>query len=141
MSGWSWQPIETAPENESVLIFIPNAEHYGHGVYRGMLVNFGTRKHWDANAVSMGRSLGPDRAPTHWMPLPPAPATTEYVNRPCRSAERRALEIAVKALGEIGGKGRGSDGQFLMSHQACAAAARIALRKIEALVPGIGGER
>src|SRR6185312_5594535 len=38
----TWRPIETAPRNESVLIFIPNCEHYGHGVYRGMLVDMGT---------------------------------------------------------------------------------------------------
>jgi hypothetical protein len=68
-----WRPIETAPENESILIYIPNCEHYGEGVYRGMLANMGTGQHWSANAVSMGRSLGPDTWPTHWMPLPEPP--------------------------------------------------------------------
>lgn len=72
-----WRPIAEAPENESVLIFIPHAEHYGPGIYRGMLVNMGTGAHWDSNAVSMGRSLGPDRAPTHFRPLPPPPAQEE----------------------------------------------------------------
>ena len=41
----SWQSIETAPRNDSVLIFIPNAEHYGPGIYRGMLVDMGTGPH------------------------------------------------------------------------------------------------
>jgi len=68
-----WQPIETAPKNESVLIFIPNAEHYGPGIYRGMLVDMGTGPHWDANALHMGRSCGWGNQPTHWMPLPEPP--------------------------------------------------------------------
>lgn len=68
-----WRPIETAPENESVLIYIPNCEHYGAGVYRGMLINMGTGRHWSANAVAMGRDLGGDLLPTHWMPLPESP--------------------------------------------------------------------
>lgn len=68
-----WRPIETARKNESVLIFIPSAEHYGPGIYRGMLVDMGTGAHWSANAVSMGRDLGRDMQPTHWMPLPKPP--------------------------------------------------------------------
>lgn len=76
-NGTAWQPIETAPKNESVLIYIPNAEHYGVGVYRGMLVDMGTGPHWSANAVAMGRDLGRDTMPTHWMPLPVPP-----VNQP-----------------------------------------------------------
>ena len=69
-----WRAIESAPKNESVLIYIPNAEHYGHGVYRGMLVDMGAGQHWSANAVAMGRDLGRDTMPTHWMPLPAPPA-------------------------------------------------------------------
>ncbi len=71
-----WQPIETAPKNVSVLIYIPNAEHYGPGIYRGMLVDMGTGPHWSANAVAMGRDLGRDTMPTHWMPLPSPPEGT-----------------------------------------------------------------
>ena len=68
-----WQPIATAPRNTSVLIFIPNAEHYGPGVYRGMLVDMGTGPHWDANALHMGGAIPWDYAPTHWMPFPEPP--------------------------------------------------------------------
>ena len=69
-----WQPISTAPKNESVLIFIPNAEHYGPGVYRGMLVDMGTGPHWSANGLHMGKDCGTHYAPTHWMPLPAPPS-------------------------------------------------------------------
>ena len=68
-----WQPIETAPTNESVLIFIPNTEHYGEGIYRGLQVDFGTGKRWSVSGLHMGRDCGPDYLPTHWQPLPAAP--------------------------------------------------------------------
>ena len=69
----SWQPIDSAPTNQAVLIYIPNAEHYGEGIYRGMLVDMGTGKRWTTTALSMGRDCGTTWQPTHWMPLPPSP--------------------------------------------------------------------
>lgn len=71
MSGW--QPIETVPTNASVLVFIPNAEHYGHGVYRAMLVDMGTGRRWHTSGLHVGRDCGPDSQPTHWQPLPEPP--------------------------------------------------------------------
>ncbi len=68
-----WQPIETAPVNQAVLIFIPNWEHYGHAVYRGMLVDMGTGKRWMSTAWASGRDLGANAQPTHWMNLPEPP--------------------------------------------------------------------
>lgn len=68
-----WMDIESAPVNQSVLIYIPNAEHYGPGIYRGMLVDMGTGKRWMTTALSMGRDCGETWSPTHWMPLPAAP--------------------------------------------------------------------
>jgi|GEM_PF-2348987 len=68
-----WQPIETAPTNASVLVFIPNAEHYGHGVYRAMLVDMGTGRRWMTTGYAIGRDCPVDGKPTHWQPLPAAP--------------------------------------------------------------------
>lgn len=65
-----WQPIETAPSNESVLIFIPRAEHYGPGVYRGLLVDMRTGPHWQVSGLHMGRDCPHDMQPTAWQPLP-----------------------------------------------------------------------
>ena len=68
-----WRQIDSAPTNQSVLIYIPNAEHYGEGIYRGMLVDMGTGKRWTTTALSMGRDCGTTWHPTHWMPLPSPP--------------------------------------------------------------------
>jgi hypothetical protein len=57
-----WQPIETAPAGERVLI--------GGGacpyVHENTLRDFGS-------AGMMWRGLGNKQQPSHWMPLPPAP--------------------------------------------------------------------
>jgi len=69
----AWQPIETAPINVSVLVFIPNAEHYGVGIYRAIHVDMGTGKRWHCTALHMGGDINPEYWPTHWMPLPEPP--------------------------------------------------------------------
>lgn len=78
MSEWQilrdWRPIESAPCNVSVLVFIPNAEHYGAGVYRGLQVDMGTGRRWMTSALSCGGDCGPHQQPTHWMPLPAPPS-------------------------------------------------------------------
>lgn len=68
-----WRDIETAPTNASVLVFIPDLEHYGPGIYRAILVDMGTGRRWHATTVAMGRDLGRDVQPTHWRPLPTPP--------------------------------------------------------------------
>lgn len=68
-----WQPIETAPTNVSILVFIPDLDHYGPGIYRAILVDMGTGRRWHATTVAMGRDLGPHDTPTHWRPLPTPP--------------------------------------------------------------------
>jgi hypothetical protein len=68
-----WQPIETAPTNVSILIFLPNWDHYGHGVYRAIHVDMGTGQRWHTTAYAMGRDLCSSMNPTHWMPLPDPP--------------------------------------------------------------------
>ena len=68
-----WQPIESAPINESVLVYLPNWDHYGPGIYRAMLVDMGTGRRWMTTAWASGRDLNADVQPTHWMSLPPRP--------------------------------------------------------------------
>jgi hypothetical protein len=69
----AWQPIETAPTNQSILIFVPTWEHYGPGIYRAILVDMGTGRHWLTTAWAIGRDLQDGYDPTHWMPLPEPP--------------------------------------------------------------------
>ena len=71
-----WQTIETAPENESILIYIPRFDHYGHGVLRAILVNMGTGRRWHSTCWHAGRDVGPEDLPTHWQPLPPPPTAS-----------------------------------------------------------------
>jgi len=69
----NWQPISTAPLNESVLIYIPNADHLGPGIYRGLKVERHGGPIWLFNTLSM--SFDPmSLAPSHWQPLPPPPS-------------------------------------------------------------------
>lgn len=71
-----WQPIETAPINESVLVYVPNAEHYGEPIYRAIKIYFEGRQsqpYWTSTAVHCGRDIAGDYQPSHWMPLPESP--------------------------------------------------------------------
>ncbi|KAB2709677.1 hypothetical protein [Brucella intermedia] len=75
VEGDGWLPIESAPTNKAIQIFIPNADYYGNeGVYAGMLVDMGTGRRWMTFGWSVSRDTGPDMLPTHWRPLPSAPS-------------------------------------------------------------------
>jgi hypothetical protein len=76
MTG-NWQPIETAPLNESVLVYIPNTEHYGDGIWRAIHVDMRAVKRWQTTGWACGRDLPSDVQPTHWMPLPEPPERVE----------------------------------------------------------------
>ena len=69
----TWQPIETAPTNVAVLVFVPDREHYGDGIYRAILVDMGTGRRWHSTGLAVGRDIDRDSPPTHWMPLPSPP--------------------------------------------------------------------
>jgi len=69
----AWQPIETAPEDECVLIFSPDARE--PGVMIGIQSTFVDAKGRDV-CTEWGdywteREI--DAEPTHWMPLPGRP--------------------------------------------------------------------
>lgn len=68
-----WQPIDTAPTNTAIQVFIPNCEYYGSAVYSGMLVDMGTGKRWMTYGWAIGRDCGVGAQPSHWKPLPEAP--------------------------------------------------------------------
>ena len=69
--------MKDCPLNQSVLFYIPNAEHYGPGIYRGMRIDMGTGERWHVSGLGMGRDLGVMDMPTAWQPLPPPPIERE----------------------------------------------------------------
>nr|DAE48928.1 MAG TPA: Protein of unknown function (DUF551) [Caudoviricetes sp.] len=75
VEGDGWMPIESAPKNKSIQIYIPNADYYGNdGVYAGILVDLGTGQRWATFGWAVARDLPPHMHPTHWRPLPSAPS-------------------------------------------------------------------
>ncbi|KQP53075.1 hypothetical protein [Methylobacterium sp. Leaf106] len=70
-----WEPIETAPRNKAIQVYVPHLDYYGNeGVYAGMLVDMGTGLRWMTFAWAMGRDMNEEVLPTHWRPLPAPPA-------------------------------------------------------------------
>jgi len=70
-----WQPIETAPSAETVLTFHKDDIYPAVAFQIGgfwMLEQEGPEDTYDRRP---GKHKALYRTPTHWMPLPPAPAT------------------------------------------------------------------
>lgn len=65
-----WQPIETAPKDETVLLFWP-ASYVGAYVTGRRYRDGGP---WKTNIDGLIETAG-GRGPTHWMPLPTPPTT------------------------------------------------------------------
>ena len=70
----TWQPIETAPEHEPILIWVPgvNRGHASAEVVIRVADSF-----WTNGGPNAGDDLYFEEAPTHWMPLPPPPQENE----------------------------------------------------------------
>lgn len=77
-AGREWQPIETAPESEPILVFSPKANRGRDScevviIYR---MEDGEIHWWTNGGANAGSDLyyDDDERPTHWMPLPTPPA-------------------------------------------------------------------
>lgn len=68
-----WRPIESAPKNISISVYVPNAEHYGPGIYRAIWVETDIGRRWHMTTLHAGRDAPPDYYPTYWQPLPAPP--------------------------------------------------------------------
>ncbi len=71
-----WQPIETAPKDLRVLVFVPDT--YGNPTISGVftaqwLDGYG----WESGYVGCMDEAAGLTAPTHWMPLPIAPSSDD----------------------------------------------------------------
>lgn len=78
----AWQLRDTAPANQSVLVYMPDEDHYGRPVYRAIwvesdyLVDGKYPRHWQVTGLHMGRDVQDERI-SHWMPLPESASLTE----------------------------------------------------------------
>lgn len=69
-----WQPIITAPKNEYVLVFCPDAADHTQIMICGHLEAQGDPDGPDWYELNADTRPAPlDVDPTHWMPLPDAP--------------------------------------------------------------------
>jgi hypothetical protein len=69
-----WRAIDSAPKDVSILIYVPEYDHYGPGILRAIWVR-GER--WHTTCWASGRDLGSCYTPTHWTTLPAPPQEVE----------------------------------------------------------------
>ena len=101
----TWQPIETAPHETTVLLYSPPVE----GVYDGKIeVGFASSgRRWAHPSGGVLSNMSWHGSATHWMPLPHAPGSSDRTNETGAqseglnqtlpdpvAAEREALEQA-----------------------------------------------
>lgn len=70
-----WQPIETAPKGERILIISDNRRHYivTWGVFYSDFYRSEMAGWWGSSDPEQDDLILPDEA-THWMPLPEPPS-------------------------------------------------------------------
>ena len=66
-----WQPIETAPTDTEILVFM-----YGE-IYQARFDRWGRWAFPMANYHGCGCCAVDDDSPSHWMPMPDPPETTQ----------------------------------------------------------------
>ena len=80
-----WQPIETAPINDEVLVYNPK-----FGVLIGWINhNLDAQKprpYWVYDNVNKSKKESRAYPPTHWMPLPEPPETSRQLHETDNSA-------------------------------------------------------
>lgn len=69
----AWQDIVTAPKNEYVLVFCPEASPYTQIMICGFLIADDPRDTGDWYELSEERPSPLDVEPSHWMPIPEPP--------------------------------------------------------------------
>lgn len=73
-----WQPIETVPEGEHVLLWFPKGERGNGGIecatiFKGDTIHPSGMSFWTHGGPNSGSDWDPEEAPTHWQPLPDPP--------------------------------------------------------------------
>ena len=69
-----WQPIETAPEHDPILVWCPKINRGGDSAEVVILYrDDGEMCFWTNGGGNAGGDLYFDPLPTHWMPLPEPP--------------------------------------------------------------------
>jgi hypothetical protein len=71
----TWQPIETAPHGDDVLVFCPDASEPGIVVAALLTFDDGEGGEAFVDWHDVWRETELDVEPTHWMPLPSRPGS------------------------------------------------------------------
>jgi len=71
-----WQPIETAPKDERILLYRPTSPEWWRvigGMYDSDEYAKKPKPYWTVDNWALGKLEQRQNAPTHWMPLPEPP--------------------------------------------------------------------
>lgn len=67
-----WQPIETAPKDKRIMLFIPSVGSV-FGKWDNQKYHTKPKPYWTTDRTHMGTFWHRDNQPTHWQPEPKAP--------------------------------------------------------------------
>ena len=71
-----WQPIDTAPESEPILVWAPMLHRGNPSAEVVVLYRNGDEiNYWTNGGANGGDNIWFEAEPTHWMPLPSPPKT------------------------------------------------------------------
>lgn len=86
MDDNGWLPMETAPrDGTEFLIYVPPHERYGTPAVMAVVYwEGGGGWPWRLANDEENWTSWPEQAPTHWRPLPPAPAEQPNTDAPAR---------------------------------------------------------
>lgn len=75
-----WQPIETAPKDQTVIVFRPTMwggkGHIGKARWETDKYLKKPKPFWSSSEGWIGKTEDRHHPPTHWMPLPEPPETS-----------------------------------------------------------------
>jgi len=105
-----WQPIETAPEHEPILVWVPEENRGWDSAEVVIIYRTETgMSFWTNGGSNGGSDVYFRKEPTHWQPLPAPPGTTRAPADLRSALEAETIERAIADAQEFSSAAR-SDG-------------------------------